>query len=833
MASDMLDFATIARRLILFEHRVEEGMVQFPFTRGQILQDKLLREFCYELERDFPDYRLDDITALLVDFLCSKGDGRPMQLADWYQALLDDRSISLIFDNGEPRVRAAAPRDWMDICGWIDADALIALQFARFFRGHKPTAEDLRSWGVFARVDCSNVVRVPAATFPEDLHVHLSACESAPILWQDIVSGTVTLEEMPAYSGDRYGDRSLLRGQRKDVVLREKQAIRTAIELRKTLARRSRLVVDRDALQTPLAKDLWNERVMLIAAWKALNETSPSAARSPNDGKNLASQLDAYLFGKNLFIRRHVQGPGANPGLEAFRRYFDYLKPNIPRKSREVQRRRLKTWLEFAFDAPHLNAIELRISPFKKVAEYRRYLTDLQSVIDNVQGNLKLPSKDAVAPKEQDISLTTVQSIADEVERRIRAQPIKPERKIQPRILVHFIRPQNRSDAAPADLDVPKLRRQLDRETATLRNFLSDKNSSDLNKMIVGIDIANVERNAPIEYFAPYLKLLRMQQPNDVQTTLIELPGDCFPHWKQTFDAKQESSPARVPILGMTLHAGEDYYHPLIGLREVWNAIKLFKMTEGDRLGHALALGADFDRFARLFGTSTSVPQGQMLDALVWFHRRLGAVPDADPRTRRLVEDLIDDLTRKIFGELVKPNSHMWCMHLRQYPLSEENMNKTVLKKLEQTVDNEAMGFARDEVYDPQCRAKRAKLIPAPTQLMERWVIEDMIRVQNLVIEEVCRIGVVIEINPTSNRSIGDFEDMTEHPILKLVIKRPDLKVAVCCDDPGNFNTRIENEFALVEDGLRKSGLDAHDVTSAIEKMINNSRRYGFGAQGR
>ena len=48
-----------------------------------------------------------------------------------------------------------------------------------------------------------------------------------------------------------------------------------------------------------------------------------------------------------------------------------------------------------------------------------------------------------------------------------------------------------------------------------------------------------------------------------------------------------------VPPLRTTVHVGEDFVHLLSGLRHVDEALRFLELREGDRMGHALALGVD------------------------------------------------------------------------------------------------------------------------------------------------------------------------------------------------------------------------------------------------
>ncbi len=108
-----------------------------------------------------------------------------------------------------------------------------------------------------------------------------------------------------------------------------------------------------------------------------------------------------------------------------------------------------------------------------------------------------------------------------------------------------------------------------------------------------GLDVAGNENDLRIEWFAPQLRWLRLGlQP-------------------QSPDAQVRSG------FHLSIHAGEDYAHPLSGLRHVDETVRFCEMRDGDRLGHALALGIKPKRWAAQHGDMV-LPVDEHLDNLVW-----------------------------------------------------------------------------------------------------------------------------------------------------------------------------------------------------------------------
>lgn len=109
-----------------------------------------------------------------------------------------------------------------------------------------------------------------------------------------------------------------------------------------------------------------------------------------------------------------------------------------------------------------------------------------------------------------------------------------------------------------------------------------------------GLDVAGDENRLGIEWFAPVLRWLRRG--------LLGRPL---------------SDRAASTSFHLSIHAGEDYAHPLSGLRHVDETVRFCEMREGDRLGHALALGIPPAYWAERHGDML-VPVDEHLDNLVW-----------------------------------------------------------------------------------------------------------------------------------------------------------------------------------------------------------------------
>jgi len=108
-----------------------------------------------------------------------------------------------------------------------------------------------------------------------------------------------------------------------------------------------------------------------------------------------------------------------------------------------------------------------------------------------------------------------------------------------------------------------------------------------------GLDVAGDESAWQIEIFAPALRWLR-----------------------RGFLPRMDGEPAGRGF-HLSIHAGEDYSHPLSGMRHVDETLRFCEMRAGDRIGHGLALGISPAAWLERHG-QVLLPVAEHLDNLVW-----------------------------------------------------------------------------------------------------------------------------------------------------------------------------------------------------------------------
>ena len=91
---------------------------------------------------------------------------------------------------------------------------------------------------------------------------------------------------------------------------------------------------------------------------------------------------------------------------------------------------------------------------------------------------------------------------------------------------------------------------------------------------------------------------------------------------------------------------------------------------------------------------------------------------------------------------------------------------------------------------------------------------------QEYVLQELTRLGTVIECCPTSNLRIGGIPDSQAHPIHRFL--RSDVNLVVGTDDPGGFEITLEDEVRWV---VKNTGLSE----GALLDRLGDPRTYRLG----
>lgn len=357
-------------------------------------------------------------------------------------------------------------------------------------------------------------------------------------------------------------------------------------------------------------------------------------------------------------------------------------------------------------------------------------------------------------------------------------------------------------------------------------------------KRILGIDACANEVGCRPEVFAQAFRYLRNHSLSQHYKPIIE----------NDF----------VPQLKCTYHVGEDFLDIVDGLRAIDEVLYFLQFTQGDRLGHALALGVDVREWYNFKKYTLVLPMQDMLDNIVWLLSKIreynienasNLVYELQNTYYRLFSDIYTDSDAAdyeiyydawklrgdnpycyLFDDIDKKSLSLW-----------DNFNfNNIDKQINYIRKNKS---ARDLYnkyhFDPEIKRKG-------TKQYEFKVPQNYVNVVEKVQKELMKIvsckGIGIETNPSSNYLIGTFKRYDKHPILKFfnlgltadsekIKECPQLFVSINTDDQGVFDTYLENEYALMAIALEKAKDSNGELiynSSMIYEWLDNIRQMGL-----
>lgn len=341
-----------------------------------------------------------------------------------------------------------------------------------------------------------------------------------------------------------------------------------------------------------------------------------------------------------------------------------------------------------------------------------------------------------------------------------------------------------------------------------------------LSNYIVGIDASSIENNTEPWVFSTIFKKARNSNRK------ISILSDRKVEYKN------------IDTLGFTFHVGEEFRHILSGLRHIDEVVEHLNFKAGDRIGHGIALGIDINKWVQN-NSITILPRIEYLENLLWIWGIL-------TKEKTKYNGDINYIERKIISEAVKVYFEYGTTDLRGiniYMLYDAYLNKFK----DTNINDRYKKYKTYEYYDNYIFCKNIadtnkgnwdneKIVHSNhcSLYLERMmepievVIEDndlelFKFIQHELKNKISREGIIVETNPTSNRSIGELDNIFEHYISNLnnVNKKNDdnIMVSINTDDPCVFNTNINNEYAYIFYSLLRKGYDRGICLEWIEKV--------------
>lgn len=448
------------------------------------------------------------------------------------------------------------------------------------------------------------------------------------------------------------------------------------------------------------------------------------------------------------------------------------------------------------------------------------------------------------------------------------------------KFIYHFIKQRN-------DITKPRyeiLKASLKKESLALVTFLSSRHyEDDLRPYIAGIDAASREYYTPPYVFAPIYRYFQTTQK------LSSFYADYTLPYRQK--RKEEHSPFREDRevehylhsviqerylnreiemkdrsikLKYTYHVGEDFRDILSGIRSIFEAVLFLNLREGDRVGHAIALGLDAEHFYARIGM-VELSYEELFDNMVFVYYLLEIYASSEREIQRYkayakqtifetgryiygdwektfdIDDFIDAwlLRRNCFTEyetmkrkfritgrnLEEFEKYKACMILQDsdYTISAlpdffdaEIDEKDLYEKRYHTVRHNTNALQIYESYMGDYKGREGESIQSSYVInrgQERYkkrllhCAKTVHFIQEIVRRDmILKRNIAIEVMPTSNLLISHMHTHAEHPMYqfkKVTKSDEDIRIYIASDNPMLQNTNIAKEYDYVYSYLK------------------------------
>lgn len=402
-------------------------------------------------------------------------------------------------------------------------------------------------------------------------------------------------------------------------------------------------------------------------------------------------------------------------------------------------------------------------------------------------------------------------------------------------IIFHFIKKRDESFNTDRSIRHNVLREEIKKKSFAIYNFRKEQKYQNFVGRVVGIDAANSEIFVRPEVFAQAFRFLR--------------DHEVFPVERY-----------RPYDLNITYHVGEDFLDVADGLRAVEEALVFLGLRNGDRLGHALALGTDVRAYyAKRYDTICELKH-VILDNLAWLHHKCIKLKGS-LSLLGFLEMMFHKYFREIYGEkamdrkvgiekiLTEPNPHLqeldnvefyylsWLLRgnsptfgidMGKYSLLPDGIEKQwISASMNQHIGVEiaCQNSSARTLFDMYHSKKYAK----GNDSVDTFIVPSIYRedyydllekIQEDLMDKIEKRHIAIECNPSSNYKIGEMERYDQHPILRFFnygidtpYKRRNIAVSINTDDQGIFSTSLEREYSLMASAMERYELNGHRNT--------------------
>lgn len=284
-------------------------------------------------------------------------------------------------------------------------------------------------------------------------------------------------------------------------------------------------------------------------------------------------------------------------------------------------------------------------------------------------------------------------------------------------------------------------------------------------------------------------------------------------------------------LTNMTYHVGEDFYDLIDGLYAIDEAITFLDLQSGSRLGHAIALGVDAQKYYMQRNHEVVMTRQRLLDNIVWLlcNANDNLMPVA------FKSELITKAQELYSSIGYKQPFNIYTIYLSQKLRSDGIDNRFSLSlwsKASKCMDSKvkearqnpnAIKINRDYLYVQRIKDKGNEVVLYKYDTCISALVSDIQRVMR---DRIVNKGIAIETNPSSNLKIGPINAYEEEPLFAFVDHG--IMTTVNTDDKGIFATSLYNEFSLTAYACLNKGISEYRTLSIVRELKSNAEYSRF-----
>ena len=383
------------------------------------------------------------------------------------------------------------------------------------------------------------------------------------------------------------------------------------------------------------------------------------------------------------------------------------------------------------------------------------------------------------------------------------------------------------------------------------RNVLEQKYINEEHSIVIRWHMQNISRallelRSKIPFISEYIVGIDAASEENAMEPWMFAPAYNIMHSERNAKAGfNDYDIQNVQSIRFTYHVGEEFRHIISGLRHIDEVIEEFHYQAGDRLGHALAIGIDIDKWIDE-NEVVPIPAREYMENLLWVWGKNTCEEINLPIQLEVLEDKIMNIAERLYKHpesiTVRMLYQAYKKKFEEHSLEDIKMWAGKIGRNQDTIDNEIdencfcyymdtgntyQGWTAEMLcltnYCPVFEEKYNEVYLLQVQKSDAELLKVL---QQYLIDKIEHLGVFIETNPTSNLTIGDFSQMREHPLFRLSTigngKGNHVQVMVNSDDPAVFHTNVENELAYIYYAAEYQGYSKEQVLEWVDSIRQN-----------